>query len=317
MDELYKKLNEFFKINGFSIVDASPSQYYLKLENPVLPLEHFNFLDKCKIKNVDHYLYEHFTKKLTKEISGWPDDLFLQLCEKSKNTDINKILSSHENTVRYVTHPHTLGKVTLKSIPKYVKLLKNEELLENFFQSLLEVEKINAEDLKKFLESKKEFKVLNALFSEKIADICEVVPPAVSSHQINFHLLPSPELSGVAHNLSSINAHLLKMIKIFDSFNPPDSVIKGIHTNHISPKDGIKSISILAKDTYCAKAFVEVFFDIFKSNLKEENNLNEFSSTRITKNNISNILDKTQKLALTYSLGSSLEHKETLKQRKI
>lgn len=322
--EIFIKLEEFMKVNEFCLTEttgygAKPGYLDLKKGLPVTGLKRLNFLKASAIysSSPDH-IYREFTNKLKQEIASWSDDLFLNLYEHSRSTDVNSILSEIDNALKFLTHPLTLDKITKKTLKTYSKKIFNEEKFYIYFEKVVAHPywEDKQDFLKQFLIDTKHLVTLNELFPEAAQmDINKVKSSASCSYEINFSLMPTSkfneERNDSPHTFASMSAFVGAMIRSFHTFNSDVSPIEGIYSSHVTPKKGIKKITFFAEDEYLAGAFADIFFDMFKNHLKESYSVSEKSSTGIDSNSIKEILEKTQIIAKHNRLDQNLILKDS------
>ena len=321
--EVYEKLEAVMQQNLFCLDEykeyrAPPGCLKLDNEKPKKNLKSIGFLSKSEIYKAESDLYKDFKQKLEKEISSWPDDLFLNLCEHSESTDINSILSSVDNALRYTTHPSVLDKTTEKTIKKYSKYIQNEEKFYLYFEKVMAHPYWqNKQDfLKQFLIDTKHTVTLNELFPIAAKqDIIKVETHATSTFEIDFSLMPTPksnlDSNQKPHTFSSQSAFLWKMIRDFHTFNIDESPIKGIYADHTTPRDGIKRVTIFAENASLANAFAEIFFDMFKEKLKLNSYVGEKSSSGFDSKMILSFMENLKIISINKDLSENLENKET------
>ena len=321
--EVYEKIEAVMQQNLFCLdeyKEYSSSPGYLKLDNekPKRNLKSIGFLSGSAIYKAENDLYKDFKQKLEKEISSWPDDLFINLYEHSKSTDINSILSGIDCALRYTTHPEVLDKTTEKTIKKYSKYVQNEEKFYLYFEKVIAHPywQKKQDFLKQFLIDTNHIVTLNELFpSDAKVDIIKVNTPATATFEIDFSLMPTPksnlDSNYKPHTFSSQSAFLWKMIRDFHTFNIDESPIKGIYADHTTPRDGIKRVTIFAENASLANAFAEVFFDMFKEQLKLNSYVGEKSSSGFDSKMMSSFIKNLKIISINKDLSENLENKET------
>lgn len=321
--EVYEKIEAVMQQNLFCLdeyKEYSSSPGYLKLDNekPKRNLKSIGFLSGSAIYKAENDLYKDFKQKLEKEISSWTDDLFINLYEHSKSTDINSILSGIDCALRYTTHPSVLDKITEKTIKKYSKYVQNEEKFYLYFEKVIAHPywQKKQDFLKQFLIDTNHIVTLNELFpSDAKVDIIKVKTPATATFEVDFSLMPTPksnlDSNCKPHTFSSQSAFLWKMIRDFHTFNIDESPIKGIYADHTTPRDGIKRVTIFADTYQLANAFAEVFFDMFKEQLKSNSYVGEKSSSGFDSKMILSFIENLKIISINKDLSESLETKET------
>ena len=320
--EVYTKLEAFMKQNNFCLVDnygSSKEPGYLQLKNksPEKSLKFIGFLTGSAVYKSDDNFYRVFTEKLGKEISSWSDELFINLYEHSKSADVNSVLSGVDNALKYVMNPKILDKITEKTLKKYSKYVQNEEKFHRYFEKVMAHPYWeNKQDfLKQFLIDNKHHVTLNELFPDSAQeDIIKVKTPATVTYEVNMALMPTSKFNldrnQKPHTFSSQSTFLWKMIRDFHTFNIEDSPIKGIYADHTTPANGIKTITIFAKTEALANAFAEVFFDMFKEQLKENSYVSEKSSSGFDSKMMAPFMEKLKILSINKDLSDTLEIKE-------
>jgi hypothetical protein len=320
--EVYEKLEALMKRNSFCLeqetgYSAKPGHLKLSYGAPKTNLKNLEFLKGSAIYRSSDDHYKTFTQELEKEISTWPDDLFLNLYEHSRNSDVNSVLSGVEYALKYTTHPTILDRTTEKNLKKMSKYVQNEERFHVYFEKVMTHPywENKQEYLKQFLIDNKYTITLNELFpSAAKSDIVKVSTHATATFEVDFSLMPTSNFyadrNEKPHTFSSQSAFLWKMIRDFHTFNIEDSPIKGIYADHTTPKNGIKSVTIFAKTEALANAFADEFFDMFKKELKESFHVGEKNSTGFGSKMMEPFMERLKILSINKDLSENLKDKE-------